>query len=128
MKRRIAILAMAMALSLSMVACGNKTEQNSENTTPPASTESQTENKDMENNMEQMEFTLEELAEFNGKDGKPAYIAVDGVVYDVTDLPAWKDGGHNGFEAGQDLTEAIKKDSPHGVAKLDGVPVVGTLK
>ncbi|MDO5062299.1 MAG: cytochrome b5 domain-containing protein [Peptostreptococcaceae bacterium] len=128
MKRRTVILAMALALSLSMTACGNKTEQNAESSTPPASTESQNENKDMENDTEQMEFTLEELAEFNGKDGKPAYIAVDGVVYDVTDLPAWKDGGHNGFEAGQDLTEAIKKDSPHGVAKLDGVPVVGTLK
>ncbi|MDO4712037.1 MAG: cytochrome b5 domain-containing protein [Peptostreptococcaceae bacterium] len=123
MKRRSMILAAALVLSLSLTACGNKAEQNSDSSTPPPVSDSQTGGE-----MEQKEFTLEELAEFNGKDGKPAYIAVDGIVYDVTDLPAWKEGGHNGFEAGQDLTEAIKKDSPHGVAKLDGVPIVGTLK
>lgn len=73
-------------------------------------------------------FTLEELSAFNGKNGQLAYIAVDGIVYDVTDLPAWKDGGHNGFEAGQDLTEAIKSQSPHGVSKLETLPIVGRLK
>lgn len=73
-------------------------------------------------------FTLEELSEFNGKDGKPAYIAVDGVVYDVTDAGPWENGDHNGFEAGKDLTEEIKNISPHGVSKLKGLPVVGKLE
>jgi predicted heme/steroid binding protein len=72
-------------------------------------------------------MTADELSAFNGKDGQPAYIAVDGVIYDVTEVSFWKNGDHNGFEAGQDLTEEIKTISPHGVSKLKGLPVVGTL-
>lgn len=75
-----------------------------------------------------LELTVEELAKYNGKNGERAYVAVDGVIYDVTDSAAWKEGAHNGFEAGQDLTEAIKTKSPHGVAKLENVVPVGTLK
>ena len=74
-------------------------------------------------------FTTEELAMYNGQNGNPAYVAVDGVVYDVTDVPEWRGGDHWGrFTAGKDLTEEIKKQSPHGVGKLEGVPVVGTLE
>ncbi|MDK9710543.1 cytochrome b5 domain-containing protein [Acidaminobacter sp.] len=76
---------------------------------------------------EPVEMTADELSAFNGKDGQPAYIAVDGVIYDVTEVSFWKNGDHNGFEAGQDLTEEIKSVSPHGVSKLKGIPVVGTL-
>lgn len=77
---------------------------------------------------EQKEFTVDELAKYNGKDGNRAYVAVDGVVYDVTDAPPWNGGDHNGYEAGKDLTKEIKEDSPHGISKLDGIPIVGTLK
>ncbi|SCY33291.1 cytochrome b5 domain-containing protein [Alkaliphilus peptidifermentans] len=73
------------------------------------------------------EFTIEELAQYNGKNGMAAYVAVDGVVYDVTEISAWKDGQHNGFEAGKDLTDAIKNQSPHGVSKLRNVKKVGIL-
>lgn len=72
-------------------------------------------------------LTLEELSQYDGKDGNPAYVAVDGVIYDVTDVPQWKNGEHNGYFAGQDLTDIIKNESPHGVSKLNGVPVVGKL-
>ncbi len=72
-------------------------------------------------------LTLEELALYNGKDGQPAYVAVDGIIYDMTNSGPWSGGGHNGFEAGNDLTEAIKEKSPHGVVKLDNVPIVGKL-
>jgi predicted heme/steroid binding protein len=74
------------------------------------------------------EFTLEELAEYDGKDGRKAYVAVDGIVYDVTDSRPWKNGEHNGFTAGRDLTEEIKNVSPHGVSKLRNVPAVGKIK
>ena len=74
-----------------------------------------------------LELTLAELAKYNGKDGQPAYVAVDGVIYDVSAYPKWKNGDHNGYSAGNDLTEIIKTKSPHGVAKLKGVPVVGKL-
>ncbi len=90
-----------------------------------AEKEVKTEEKDMD--MEERTFTLEELSEYDGKDEKPAYIAIEGVVYDVTDVGQWKDGNHNGFDAGKDLTEEIKTLSPHGVSKLKKLKVMGTL-
>ena len=95
-------------------------------TAPAAQEESATE-VTTEVALEQQEFTLEQLSKYNGKDGARAYVAVDGTVYDVTDSPRWADGQHNGFEAGNDLTDAIHNESPHGVGNLEGIPVVGTL-
>ena len=74
-----------------------------------------------------LELTLDQLKQYDGKNGNPAYVAVDGVIYDVTNVPQWKNGEHNGYSAGNDLTDIIKNKSPHGVAKLVGVPVVGKL-
>ena len=55
-------------------------------------------------------------------------MAVDGVIYDVTDSAAWKNGDHNGFEAGNDLTVQIKTViPPHGISKLANVVEVGKL-
>ena len=78
-------------------------------------------------NVQDRTFTIEELKSFNGKDGNPAYVAVDGIVYDVTNIRTWGKGDHNGYEAGKDFTEEIKSKSPHGVKMLNGVPVVGKL-
>jgi len=65
------------------------------------------------------EFTLDELATFNGKDGNPAYVAYKGVVYDVTDSAMWGDGDHEGMHfAGADLT-AEHEDAPHDVYVTD---------
>lgn len=75
----------------------------------------------------QLELTVAELAAYDGKNGNPAYVAVDGVIYDVTNVPQWSGGKHNGNTAGKDLTEAIKK-APHGTSKLEGLPVVGKIK
>jgi predicted heme/steroid binding protein len=48
----------------------------------------------------------DDLNKYNGKDGNPAYVAVRGLIYDVTDVPIWKGGVHfAGLEAGQDLTK-----------------------
>lgn len=78
-------------------------------------------------------FTLAELAEFDGMDGRPAYAAVDGVVYDITGSPLWPEGDHTpcGLDAmaGRDLSEEIGQ-SPHGRAIFteNDIPVVGTLE
>jgi len=73
------------------------------------------------------QFTLEELKQYDGRDGKPAYIAYKGKVYDVTESPMWTSGDHQGMhEAGKDLTAEIG-DAPHGEEMLANVKVVGTL-
>lgn len=48
--------------------------------------------------------TREELAAATGRGGKPAYVAVNGVVYDVTNHRGWSLGTHFGLAAGRDLT------------------------
>jgi predicted heme/steroid binding protein len=72
------------------------------------------------------EYTLEELAKYNGKNGK-SYVAYQGLVYDVSNSYLWKDGIHKGHKAGKDLTEELNKSS-HRPEIIKGFPVVGTLK
>ncbi|MFT8364144.1 MAG: cytochrome b5 domain-containing protein [Sporolactobacillus sp.] len=71
-------------------------------------------------------FTLAQLSHYDGRNGRKAYIAVSGKVYDVTHAPDWKNGQHHGAQAGQDLTEAISH-APHGTSVLAALPIVGSL-
>ena len=72
------------------------------------------------------EFTLEELATYDGHEGRRSYVAYKGVVYDVTDSAMWGDGDHEGMHvAGSDLT-AAHDDAPHDVYVTD-FPEVGRL-
>jgi len=60
-------------------------------------------------------FTERELQRYNGERGERAYIACDGVVYDVTDCPKWRTGFHEQLHfAGFDLTRSLHK-APHTV-------------
>ncbi len=52
----------------------------------------------------QQTMTREQLAQYNGKNGKPAYVAVKGIVYDVTHNAAWSAATHFGLTAGNDVT------------------------
>ena len=70
-------------------------------------------------------FTAQTLKKYNGQNGNPAYVAIDGVVYDVT--AAWGGGEHNGVSAGTDASSAIGQ-SPHGKRVLKKLPIVGTYK
>lgn len=70
-------------------------------------------------------FSQEELAEFDGQDGNRAYVAVDGVVYDMTNISAWEGGEHNGVQAGTDATDAFMNESPHEAEFLETLPVAG---
>ncbi|MEM2102481.1 MAG: cytochrome b5 domain-containing protein [Candidatus Bathyarchaeia archaeon] len=72
-------------------------------------------------------FTLEELKKYDGKNGKPAYIAYKGKVYDVTESLLWLDGEHQAQHmAGRDLTEDMNQ-APHGEELLERVKLVGIL-
>ena len=73
------------------------------------------------------EMTLEELSYYDGKEGRPAYVAVQGFIYDVSNSSLWANGMHNGYAAGQDLTEIILTQSPHGLSTLSRVPIVARL-
>ena len=50
-------------------------------------------------------FTPETLAQYNGQNGYPAYVAVNGVVYDVTNIPQWAGATHFSMTPGKDLTQ-----------------------
>lgn len=72
------------------------------------------------------EFTLEDLKQFDGRDGRPAYVAYKGMVYDLTESSMWVDGDHEGMHAaGGDLT-VEHDDAPHDEHVLD-FPEVGKL-
>ncbi len=71
-------------------------------------------------------FTLEALAVFNGQNGQKGYIAVDGVIYDVTNV--FSNGMHQGLHlAGTDATQAFNS-SPHARSILTGLKIVGSLE
>lgn len=73
------------------------------------------------------EFTLTELAAYDGTNGAKAYVAVNGVVYDITNEDAWVDGVHQGMHlAGTDAT-AIFAESPHSQSLLDELTKVGVI-
>lgn len=66
-------------------------------------------------------FTLQDLSRFDGKNGNSVYIAIDGIVYDVTDNVTWAAASHFGLTAGNDLTREFV--SCHG-----GQPILSKLK
>lgn len=82
----------------------------------------------LEASLEDKVFTIEELAKFDGRNGNLAYIAVDGTVYDVTNMNSWKGGLHKeNISAGRDLSKEINK-SPHGKSVLKKLSIVGRLQ
>ncbi len=77
--------------------------------------------------MKDKEFTRKQLSRFDGKEGRPAYIAYRGKLYDVTESFLWMRGGHQALhQAGEDLTEVLDT-APHGEDLLERVPVIGKL-
>ncbi|HZV81153.1 MAG TPA: CopD family protein [Geobacteraceae bacterium] len=73
------------------------------------------------------ELTVEDLASFDGKDGRPAYFAFEGKIYDVTRSRLWLQGVHMGrHPSGADLTDALQM-APHGSDKITAMAAVGRL-
>ena len=76
-------------------------------------------------------FTVEELSEFDGKGGRQAYVAVDGVVYDITGASQWEDGKHTPCNldamAGKDLSGVLKQAPPRMRDYIESEPVVGKI-
>ena len=71
--------------------------------------------------------TQAELKKNDGQDSRPAWIVLDGKVYDVSDSPMWVDGDHFAEHlAGRDLS-AEMAEAPHDESVLESVTYVGTL-
>ncbi len=74
------------------------------------------------------EFTEDELAQYDGENGSPAYVAYKRKVYDVSTSFLWKEGVHQVFhKAGMDLTDALEQ-APHDGDVISKFPVVGVLQ
>ena len=74
-------------------------------------------------------YTREELARYNGKDGAPAYVAYRGAIYDVSAALLWQGGNHQVLHhAGREFTDVLDKEAPHGPEFLERYPVVGELE
>ncbi|OPJ60979.1 cytochrome b5 domain-containing protein [Clostridium oryzae] len=84
------------------------------------------ENKELRQQLK--EFTLEELKQYDGANGKPAYIAVDGVVYDVSLTPSWGGGTHFSIYAGRDVTREFNSCHQGQASILESIPKIGILK
>ena len=80
-------------------------------------------NLNLSNNVSEF-FTPETLSKYDGLNGQPAYVAVDGVVYDLS--PVFYKGMHQGYTPGQDLTEAFHNQHPESFLKK--YKVVGIYK
>jgi len=117
--RKVSLIITIVLLLVSLVGCGTQTAE-------PVAQKDEEVVEESVDVMEGMTLTLDELSKFDGKDGNPAYIAVDGVIYDVSKIPQWAGGMHRGFSAGKDVTAEVNS-SPHGAGKLSGAPVVGKI-
>jgi len=72
-------------------------------------------------------LTMDELAQFDGREGRRAYIAYEGHIYDVSDSKLWEGGIHFGkHRAGLDLS-AFLEQAPHDREKLFSLPRLGKL-
>lgn len=69
-------------------------------------------------------FTREELAEYDGQEGRPAYVAYEGLVYDVSESDEFPEGDHYDYMAGEDHTDNMD-EAPHDEEVMEEVPVIG---
>ncbi len=75
----------------------------------------------------QRTFSIEELANYDGKNGRAAYVAVDDIVYDVTKNRAWAAASHFGLTAGKEHSGEFASCHAGQQSILDALPVVGRL-
>jgi predicted heme/steroid binding protein/uncharacterized membrane protein len=74
------------------------------------------------------EFDHLSLSEMDGREGRSAFVAYRGKVYDVSSSKLWKAGLHmRVHQAGRDLSESLG-DAPHGEEVFEKFPEAGTFQ
>jgi predicted heme/steroid binding protein len=73
------------------------------------------------------EYTIAQLALRNGQDKPEIWVALEGVIYDVSASRLWRNGKHYEHWAGQDLTDELA-DAPHTAFVFDKFQPIGRLK
>jgi len=113
----------AIEQAVSKESTGDSSNQNNQTieTTTDNATGGTTDNQVAVDQAENQVFTKEKLAQYDGENGNPAYVAVNGKVYDLTSV--FKNGTHYSHYAGQELTNAFL--SYHAERALSKYPVVG---
>jgi predicted heme/steroid binding protein len=71
-------------------------------------------------------YNKSQLALRNGQDKPQIWVALKGIIYDVTESRLWRNGKHYEHWAGQDLTEELA-DAPHTETVFEKFKVVGRL-
>lgn len=71
-------------------------------------------------------YTRAQLALRNGQDKPQVWVALHGIIYEVTLSRLWRNGKHYEHWAGQDLTDELK-DAPHTEKVFDKFKPVGRL-
>ncbi|HMV08059.1 MAG TPA: cytochrome b5 domain-containing protein [Cyclobacteriaceae bacterium] len=71
-------------------------------------------------------YSRSQLALRNGQDKPQIWIALNGIIYDVTASRLWRDGKHYEHWAGQDLTHELI-DAPHTEKVFDKFKPIGRL-
>lgn len=75
---------------------------------------------------EQKLYSRVQLALRNGQDKPEIWVALHGIIYDVSKSRLWTKGKHYEHWAGQDLTDELP-DAPHTEKVFDKFNVVGKL-
>jgi arsenite oxidase small subunit len=73
-------------------------------------------------------FTLDELKEYDGKEGRPLYLIYKGKVYDVSESKLWTQGSHMGQHTFNEELEETIKQAPHQEEVLSRFPVIGEVR
>ena len=71
-------------------------------------------------------YTKSQLALRNGQDKPQIWVALNGIIYDVTESRLWRNGKHYEHWAGQDLTAELA-DAPHTDTVFEKFVAVGRL-
>jgi len=71
-------------------------------------------------------YTKSQLALRNGQDKPQIWVALNGIIYDVTESRLWRNGKHYEHWAGQDLSDELA-DAPHTETVFEKFTAVGRL-